>query len=49
MNRKSKRTAFICTINAFIVTFDHLNASLMNKSINVFKENNILLLLTPNF
>ncbi len=37
INRKLKRTAFICNIcniiNVFTVTFDSFNASLMNKSI----------------
>ncbi len=56
MNRKFKRTAFIWNtnlyiINVFTVTFDQFNASLMNKSINVFKKikKNKKILLTPNF
>jgi len=34
-------------INVFTVTFDSFNASLLNKSINFFQRNKILL--TPNF
>ncbi len=40
MNRKFKRTVFICNrnlcniINVFKVTYDQLNASFLNKSIN---------------
>ncbi len=39
MNRKFKRTAFFLNkniINVFTATFDQFNASLLNKSINLF-------------
>ncbi len=44
MNRKFKRTVFfeieiVCNIvNVFTITFNQLNASLLNKSINFFQE-----------
>ncbi len=47
MNRKFRRTAFICYkiyfvifyfVNIFTVTFGQFNASLLNKSINLYKK-----------
>ncbi len=46
MNRKSKNnfeTEIFCNIiNAFTVTFDEFNATLLNKSINLSQKENVL-------
>ncbi len=38
---------FCNTINVFAVTFDQFNASLLNKSINLFKIKQPMLLIFP--
>ncbi len=38
INRTFKRTAFFKHQNVFSVSFDQLNASLLNKSVNLFPK-----------
>ncbi len=40
MNRKFKRTAFFVSVQVFSVTFEECSAPLLNKTINVLKNNN---------